>query len=97
MDGEAIRFGAENTVAEQRESTAFWTNAKRRFESLLNSICNIVPHHDLDAYECQRIETLVDALDRAAQIRRKYQYLESCQPRTLVDSLERTTGFATDD
>jgi hypothetical protein len=35
-----------------------------------------MPHHDLDAYERRRIETLVDALDRAKQIRRKFQYLE---------------------
>jgi hypothetical protein len=53
MDGEAIGFGTGNTVAQRRESTAFWTNAKRRIGSFLNSVSNITPAHDLDAYERQ--------------------------------------------
>jgi hypothetical protein len=77
MDGEAIGLGTIGSVAlPQGGHPTFWTNAKRGFVSLLNSICNIAPHHDLDAYERRRIETLVDALDRAKQMRRKYQYLE---------------------
>jgi hypothetical protein len=71
MDGEAIGLGTVGTVAPQDGYKTFWTNAKRRFEAVLNSISNTMPVHDLDAYERRRIETLVDALERAAQIRRK--------------------------
>lgn len=71
MDGEAIGLGTVGTVAPQVGYNTFWTNAKRRFEAILNGIFNTTPVHDLDAYERRRIETLVDALDRAAEIRRK--------------------------
>jgi hypothetical protein len=71
MDGEAIGLGTTSTVAPRDGYKTFWINAKRRFETVLNGISNTMPVRDLDAYERLRIETLVDALERAAQIRRK--------------------------
>ena len=71
MDGEAIGLGTVGTVAPQDGYKTFWINAKRRFEAVLNGISNTMPVRDLDAYERRRIETLVDALKRAAQIRHK--------------------------
>ena len=89
MDGNTIKLEAADTLAQQQGFATFWKNAKRKFESILNSISNTMPVHDLDAYERQRIETLVDALERAAQIRRKSQDLEY-RPHAFVESLERT-------
>ena len=71
MDGEAIGLETASTVAPQEGYKTFWASAKRRFEAVLISISNTMPIHDLDAYERRRIETLVDALERAEQIRRK--------------------------
>jgi hypothetical protein len=71
MDGDAIEMGTVATVISQDGYKTFWANAKRRLKAVLNSISSTMPFHDLDAYERRRIETLVDALERAAQIRRK--------------------------
>ena len=76
MDGITIKSEAADTMAPTHGSKVFWTNAKRTFEAILNNICNIAPHHDLDAYERLRNETLVDALDRAEQIRSRFRYFE---------------------
>jgi hypothetical protein len=76
MDGVAIKSETTDAIATQHASKVFWTNAKRKIDSIINSICKIAPHHDLDAYERQQIETLVDALNCAEQIRRKSQYLK---------------------
>ena len=76
MDGEAIGLETASTVAPQEGYKTFWASAKRRFEAVLNSISNTMPVHDLDAYERRRIETLVDALERAARIRRQVGALE---------------------
>lgn len=76
MHGITIKSEAADAMVPTHGSKVFWTNAKRRVEAILNNICNIAPHHDFDAYERRRIETLVDALDRAEQIRRKFQYFE---------------------
>ena len=87
--------GFANGVTEKKSgSKTFWKNAKRRFESILNSICNIAPHNDLDAYEHRRIETLTNALDRAERIRRKFQYLDNADPaRSLIAWNERHLRF----
>ena len=53
MDGEAIGLRTADTVAQQQGFAVFWTNAKRRIGSFLNSVSNITPAHDLDAYERQ--------------------------------------------
>ena len=71
MDGEAIGLGTVGTVVSQDGYKTFRTNAKRRFKAVLNSISKTMPIHDFDVYERRRIETLVDVLKRAAQIRHK--------------------------
>ena len=94
MDGEAFGSRAADTLAQQQGFATFWKNAKRKFESILNSISNTMPVHDLDAYERQRIETLVDALERAAQIRRKSQDLEYRRTRSSKIWNERKFGYS---
>jgi hypothetical protein len=76
MDGEAIGLRTADTVAQQQGFAVFWTNAKRRIGSFLNSVSNITPAHDLDAYERQQIETLVDGIHSAAQIRGRFRHLK---------------------
>jgi hypothetical protein len=71
MDGEAIGLRTTNTVEPHDGYGTFCANTKRGFEAVLNTISNIMFVCELDVYERQRIETLVDALERAAQIRRK--------------------------
>jgi hypothetical protein len=65
-------IGSRTTVcsAPQNDHLTLRTDARRRLEVLLSKICKIMPVVDLDADEGQRVETLIDALDRAALIRR---------------------------
>jgi hypothetical protein len=72
MDGNTIKLEAADAMVQVHGFKVFWTSAERRVESLLNSLGNIMPADELDAYERRRIETLVDALDRAEQIRRNF-------------------------
>jgi hypothetical protein len=89
MDGNTIKLEAADAMAPVHGFKVFWTNAKRRFESILNSICNIAPHHDLDAYERQRIETLAEALERVKQTR--INYATNCNHR--LAATENTEDF----
>lgn len=89
MDGEAFGSRAADTLAQQQGFATFWKNAKLKFESILNSISNTMPVHDLDAYERQRIETLAEALERAKQTR--INYATNCDHR--LAATENTGDF----
>jgi hypothetical protein len=56
-------------IFEPRRTSGIWPNLTSAFVRTLESICR-APIADLDRYECERFEHLIESLDRAKRIRR---------------------------
>ena len=72
MDHTSTRSEATICFARQIERLALWTYARHGLEVMLSNVCKILPRDDLDADEGRRIQSLIDALDRAELIRRTF-------------------------
>jgi hypothetical protein len=72
MDHTSTRSEVTYCFVGQIERLVLWAYAKRGFEVILNNVCKILPRDDLDAEEGRRIQSLIDAIDRAELIRRTF-------------------------